>query len=323
MLCCLTWVEISSLHICGSGRVFLTSIMAQQKIQQNKKLICCPICLDLLKDPVTIPCGHIFCMNCIKKHWDEEGQKETHSCPQCRQIFTSRPALVKNTILADLLEELEKTGLQAAPADHCFAGSGDVACDFCTGRKLKAVKSCLQCLVSYCELHLQPHYESPAFEKHKLIKPSQKLRENSLHHKVMEILCRTDQQCTCYLCSVDDQTPHGAVSPEANMAESQMTASQQKIQENENFLMMVQQYLDALNYSADKTVSDSEKVYSGLIKIIEKKRSDVKKQIRMEQCNKVIQVKEKQDKLEQELANLRRQESELKKLEEHIESMHV
>ncbi|XP_042338772.1 E3 ubiquitin/ISG15 ligase TRIM25-like, partial [Plectropomus leopardus] len=130
--------------------------MAQQTIQMDQKNLCCSICLDLLKDPVTIPCGHNYCMNCIKSHWDEEDQKQVHSCPQCRQTFALRPALEKNTVLADLVEELKKTGLQTAPADDHYAGPGDVGCDVCTGKKLKALKSCVQCLVSYCEQHLQP-----------------------------------------------------------------------------------------------------------------------------------------------------------------------
>ena len=49
-------------------------------------------------------------------------------------------------MLAVLVEELKKTGLQTAPADHCYAEPEDVACDFCTWTNLKALKYCLVCL---------------------------------------------------------------------------------------------------------------------------------------------------------------------------------
>uniref|UniRef100_A0A3Q0SLS5 RING-type domain-containing protein n=1 Tax=Amphilophus citrinellus TaxID=61819 RepID=A0A3Q0SLS5_AMPCI len=80
--------------------------MASQGMDQTR--FCCSICLDLLKDPVTIPCGHSYCMNCIKGCWDVEEEKKIYSCPQCRQTFTPRPVLVKNTILwKDFPEEMK------------------------------------------------------------------------------------------------------------------------------------------------------------------------------------------------------------------------
>ncbi|XP_030259588.1 tripartite motif-containing protein 16-like [Sparus aurata] len=296
--------------------------MAQKGVQLDLDTISCSVCLDLLKDPVTIPCGHSYCMNCIQSYWDTEDEKQIHSCPQCRQSFTPRPVLVKSTMLADLVEELKKTGLQAAPADHCYAGPEDVACDVCTGRKLRAVKSCLACMISYCENHLQSHFDVAQLKKHKLVEPSEKLQENicSRHDEVKKMFCRTDQQCICYLCSVDEHKGHDTVSAAAERTERQRELEgsrhniQQRIQDREEDVKLLQQEVEAINGSADKAVEHSEKIFTQLIRLMEKRRSDVKQQVRSQQETEVSRVKELQEKLEQEITELKRKDTELKKL---------
>ncbi|XP_074555430.1 E3 ubiquitin/ISG15 ligase TRIM25-like [Halichoeres trimaculatus] len=296
--------------------------MAQKGAQVNREWISCSICLDLLKDPVTVSCGHSYCMKCVEIHWDKEDEKRVYSCPQCRQTFQQRPVLGKNTMLADLVEELKKTGLQAAPTDCCYAGPEDVACDVCTGRKLKASKSCLVCLVSFCDEHLQPHIETPAFMKHKLVEPSKKLQENicSRHDEVMKMFCRTDQQSICYLCLIKEHKGHDTVTAAEERTERQRKLKvsqqniQQRIKDREKGVKLLQQELEAINSSADKTVEHSEKMFTELICLMEKRRSDVKQQVRSQQKAEVSRVKELQQKLEQEIAELKRKDAELQKL---------
>ncbi|XP_078024571.1 tripartite motif-containing protein 16-like [Epinephelus lanceolatus] len=307
--------------------------MAQRGVELDRETLSCSICLDLLKDPGTLPCGHSYCINCIQSFWDGEDEKRIYSCPQCRQSFTPRPVLRKNTMLADLVEQLKKTGLQAAPADHCYAGAEDVACDVCTGRKLKAFKSCLQCVASYCEKHLQPHRDSATFKKHKLVEPSKKLQENicSRHDEVMKMFCRTDQQCICYLCSVDEHKGHDTVSAAAERTERQRELEgsrqniQQRIQDTEKDVKLLQQEVEAISRSADKAVEHSEKIFTELIRLMEKRRSDVKQQLRWQQETEVSRVKELQEKLEQEITELKRKDAELEQLshtEDHTQFLH-
>ncbi|CAI5681786.1 tripartite motif-containing protein 16-like [Oreochromis niloticus] len=308
--------------------------MEQKKIKLDLDAFSCSICLDLLKDPVTIPCGHSYCMNCIKTHFDEEDEKQKiHSCPQCHKTFRPRPALEKSTMLAALVEQLKKTGLQAAPADHCYAGPEDVVCDVCTGRKLKAIKSCLVCPASYCEKHLQPHYDAAPLKKHKLVAPSKKLQENicSRHDEVMKIFCRTDQQSICYLCTMDEHKGHETVPAAAERTEKQKELEvrrlhiQQRIQEREKDVKLLQQEVEAINGSADKAVEDSEKMFTELIRLIQKRSSDVKQQVRSQQETEVSRVKELQEKLEQEIAELKRKDGELEQLshtEDHNQFLH-
>ncbi|KAM9531148.1 tripartite motif-containing protein 16-like isoform 1-T1 [Salvelinus alpinus] len=305
--------------------------MAQQGVLLDQDQFCCSVCLDLLKEPVAIPCGHSYCRSCIEGCWDQDVLKGVYSCPQCRETFTPRPNLRKNNMLAELVEKLRKTGLQTAPPPAlCYAGPGDVACDVCTGtRKQKALMSCLVCLASYCETHLQPHYESPAFKKHKLVKATTQLQEKicSHHDKLLEVYCRTDQQCICYQCVMDEHKGHDTVSAAAERTEKQrqLGMSQQKVQqrfqEREKELKELQQAVESFKRSAQSAVEDSDQIFTELIRSIERRSSEVKELIRAQEKAQVSQAEGLLEQLKQEIAELRKRSTELEQLshtEDHI-----
>ncbi|XP_048010647.1 tripartite motif-containing protein 16-like protein [Megalobrama amblycephala] len=190
--------------------------MAEVGISQDE--FKCPVCLDLLKDPVTIPCGHSYCRSCITVCWDREDQMRVYKCPQCKQTISPRPALAKNTMLAEVVEKLKKRKL----AD-CYAGAGDVQCDVCTGIKHKAVKSCLGCLNSYCQNHLEEHESFFKRKRHNLTEATGRLQEMicQTHDKLLEVFCRTDQKFICLLCTMDEHKNHNTVSAAAQRTEKQ------------------------------------------------------------------------------------------------------
>ncbi|KAJ8278241.1 hypothetical protein GJAV_G00085480 [Gymnothorax javanicus] len=303
--------------------------MADGGVFLDQDQFSCSICLDLLRDPVTIPCGHSYCMDCIKGHWNQDDHTGVYSCPQCREAFTPRPVLRKNTMLAEMAEKLKKTGLQAAPPAHCYTGPGDVVCDSCTGRKRKAVKSCLVCLASYCETHLKLHNELHLGNTHNVINATGHLQDNicSQHKKLLEVYCRTDQQCICYLCVMDEHRAHDTVSAAAERTEKQkqlgatQSKFQQRIQEREKELQDLRQAVQSLKLSAQAAVEDSERIFTELIRSIERRCSEVKELIRDQEKAEVSRAERLLERLEQEIAELRRRDAELEQLshtEDHI-----
>ncbi|XP_062850551.1 tripartite motif-containing protein 16-like isoform X5 [Trichomycterus rosablanca] len=297
--------------------LFTCSEMAEAIISIAQDEFSCPVCLELPKDPVTVLCGHNFCMVCINDSWDQEDDKETYSCPKCRQTFTPRPVISKNTVLADIVEKLMKTKIQVTPA-----GPEDVECDSCTGKKYKAVKSCLVCLVSFCETHLQPHYESPAYKKHKLVKASRRLQEQicSQHDKLLEVYCRTDQQCICMLCTMDDHKGHDTISAAAERTEKQKQLVDiqrkclQKIQNKEKELHKLRIVLKSYKCFAQKAVENIERICTELINSIKRRCSEVKELIRDQEKAAWSQAEDVMEQLEQEIVDLKKKDAELEEL---------
>ncbi|XP_062391968.1 E3 ubiquitin/ISG15 ligase TRIM25-like [Sardina pilchardus] len=299
-----------------------------EAVSQEEESFTCPVCLDLLKDPVTIPCGHNFCMRCIKGCWDQEDQKGVYSCPLCKHTFTPRPVLYKNPLIAEMVEKFRRTRIQAAP--HNYAGPGDVECDVCTGRKLKAVKSCLECLVSYCETHYKAHNDLHPGRQHSVVDATGQLQERicSRHNKVLEIFCRTDQSCICYLCTMDDHKGHDTVTAAAEWTDQQKQLGQsqrrfqQRIQEREKELQELRKAVETLKSSAQTAVEDSERIFTEMIRSIERRRSEVKQLIRGQEKAEVGRAEGLLKRMEQEIAELKRRDAELEQLSHTQDHIH-
>ncbi|XP_078138226.1 E3 ubiquitin-protein ligase TRIM21-like isoform X5 [Centroberyx gerrardi] len=235
----------------------------------------CSICLDVFTDPVSTPCGHNFCKNCITQHWDVNVQCQ---CPMCKKIFDRRPELQVNTFISEMAAQFRKSAQMKASScpDQRCAKPGEVPCDVCTGTKLKALKSCLVCLASYCETHLEPHQRIKSLKKHKLIDPVENLEDRMCkeHDKPLELFCKTDQVCVCLLCTVLDHKSHHFVpleeGYEGKKAELGKTEAeiQQMIQER-------QLKIQEIKHSVE--LSKEDKQAEGFIKELEQEISELLK----------------------------------------------
>ncbi|XP_031426929.1 tripartite motif-containing protein 16-like [Clupea harengus] len=302
--------------------------MAESSTQRQDSFTC-SVCLDLMKDPVTVPCGHTYCLGCIKGCWDQEDGKGIYSCPQCRQTFRPRPVLGRNILIAEMVEEFRKTRIQTDVPAHCYARPGDVECDVCTGTKLKAVKSCLDCLLSYCGTHFKAHNDLNPGRKHSVIDATGQLQERicSRHKKVFEIFCRTDQSCICYLCTMDKHKGHDTVTAAAERTHKQRQLGQtqrrfqQRIQEREKELQELRKAVETHRALPQTAVEDSERIFTEMIRSIERRCSEVKELIRDQEKAEVSRAEDLLKRLEEEIAELKRRDAELEQLshtEDHI-----
>ncbi|KAJ8278275.1 hypothetical protein GJAV_G00085830 [Gymnothorax javanicus] len=96
---------------------------------------------------------------------------------------------------------------------------------------------------------------------------------------------------------------------------------QLRIQEREKELQDLRQAVQSLKLSAQAAVEDSERIFTELIRSIERRRSEVKELIRDQEKAEVSRAEGLLERLEQEIAELRRRDAELEQLshtEDHI-----
>lgn len=183
---------------CGHflGTVMASAVASSSDTCPMEKHLTCSICMDTFKKPVTTDCGHSFCKKCLRLNFDYTDRV----CPLCKKPQNKIPEV--NIVLRDIVEQ-QKPKRSEEENDDLYTGKdGEVACDICTDQKLKAVKSCLVCLASYCSTHLQNHSSTKRLNGHKLVAPVKDLDERAClkHGRPLELYSRKRHRCICVLC---------------------------------------------------------------------------------------------------------------------------
>uniref|UniRef100_A0A8C3XX25 Tripartite motif containing 29 n=1 Tax=Chelydra serpentina TaxID=8475 RepID=A0A8C3XX25_CHESE len=183
----------------------------------------------------------------------------------------------------------------------------EVLCDSCIDNKQKAVKSCLVCQASFCELHLKPHLEGAAFRDHQLLDPIKdfEARKCPLHGKTMELFCQTDQMCICYLCMFQEHKNHTTVTVEVEKSGKEAELSLQK-EQLQLKIIEVEDEVDKWQKEKDriKNFTTNEKAtvdqhYKELVRDLEKQRDEVKAALDQREKTAVENIKEIVEELEE------------------------
>lgn len=132
-----------------------------------------------------------------------------------------RPEVSTNTVIEEISVRLKKRKV-ALP--ESVRAPWQVPCDVCAEVKAEALMSCLVCLTSYCEDHLEPHQRVPSLMRHKLIDPVNNLEERMCekHKQLLELFCRDERVCICLLCSETEHKYHETVSIEEEGAQQKV-----------------------------------------------------------------------------------------------------
>ncbi|KAI4800284.1 hypothetical protein KUCAC02_013371 [Chaenocephalus aceratus] len=291
----------------------------------------CSICLDVFTDPVSTPCGHNFCKACISQHWDRNVPSQ---CPNCKEVFNIKPELRVNTFISEMAAQFRQSAQQKASSsssEQHVVKPGEVPCDVCTGTRLKALKSCLVCLESYCETHLEPHLTRAGLKKHQLIDPVENLESRMCvkHDKLLELFCKTDQVCVCMLCMVSDHKTHDVVplkeGYEGKKAELGKTEAeiQQMIQKRRLKIQEMNRSVELSKEGADREIADGVQVFTALKESVERSQAELIDTIKEKQRETEEQAEGFIKELEQEVSELKKRSSEVEQLSRSGDQLHL
>ncbi|XP_040888987.1 tripartite motif-containing protein 16-like protein isoform X2 [Toxotes jaculatrix] len=266
--------------------------MAEPRIPVSINHHCCRICSEVLRNPVTVPCGHNFCMQCIQKCWDKDKKNNCSCrCPECGHIFQSTPHLIKNTTLAEMVRDTENPGSEKRTKEH-------------SGESLNVSRRPRHCTeTGMSGSHLCWKHSSP-----------------------LDVYCCTDDQIICAVCASAEHSGHriGCVGEERRRKQLRniQTKSKQILQKQRKKSKNLKKILTQIQEEARQTEDYCESVVVSVISSLQEHYLSVRALIgaQEEEATAWVQVSIKT--LEAKMQEMKKRVSELDHLAEVDSNVH-
>ena len=204
-----------------------------QLFSSLKKEAECPLCLDTVKEPKTLPCLHSFCLECLDKHagYARRQGKTMIKCPVCladfnipkNDTFSYLPTSFHLNRLVDILA-LKDDSVQIQTCNSCDDNSAVTSYCFVCQSFL-----CATCLEAHQRLKATRGHRNVLIEKlqaqdveeliHRPVMCTQKYHEN----ETLEYFCKDCNTCVCMKCGFVSHSRH-------TMLDIQQAAEERKVQ---------------------------------------------------------------------------------------------
>nr|XP_005906941.1 PREDICTED: tripartite motif-containing protein 34 [Bos mutus] len=146
--------------------------MALNTVMNLQEEVSCPICRELLTEPLSLGCGHSFCQTCITNKETDISLGGDSSCPVCGTRY-SLGNLWPNLHLANIVERLRKVKL--SPEEGQKTG----LCVYHEEKLLLFCKEDRKVICRLCE-RSQEHHGHHTFLMEEAVKESQEMLQAAL-----------------------------------------------------------------------------------------------------------------------------------------------
>lgn len=250
----------------------------------------CSICVETLKEPKVLPCGHTFCLQCIETYHQNKKPEEEVNCALCRQAFNvpvgGFKKLPNNFCVIQLLQ------LNQLPASQ--STDKHVDCEWCSNGATSSLTSsasasvyCIECGHNICEPCAETHKKLKLAKDHRVVSLKDKPSEEELRemapcyceqhpNKELEFYCRDCKTSTCVVCYVEHRLKKHNCCDAKELAtelhaklKEDMEKVMSSILESRDELKEIEQYKQYFIYRLTTTKVEMSKKYSELRSLLE------------------------------------------------------